>query len=86
MKFYETGLFCETQHDFVFVVSKYNFYIHQTKETGKNKEAPVLLLLTGRKERVLLFYPIYPCTAFSAAAMRYSEGVWPVRRLNTLVK
>ena len=26
--------------------------------------------------------PIYPCAAFSAAATRYSEGVWPVRRLS----
>ena len=86
MNFCEIGLFCETQDDFVFVVSKYNFYIYQTKETGKNKEAPVLLLLTGRKERELLLNPIYPCAAFSAAATRYSEGVWPVRRLNTLVK
>ena len=37
MNFCETGLFCETQHDFIFVVSKYNFCIPQTKETGKNK-------------------------------------------------
>lgn len=74
------------QYDFVFVVSKYNFCVLRTKETGKNKKAPVPLLLTGRKERALLLDPSYPCTAFSAAAMRYSEGVWPVRRLNTLVK
>ena len=86
MNFFETGIFCESQHDFVFVVSKYKFRAVRTKETGKNKKAPVPLLLTGRKERVLLWDPIYPCAAFSAAATRYSEGVWPVRRLNTLVK
>ena len=37
MKFCEIGLFCETQDDFVFVVSKYNFCILQTKETGKKE-------------------------------------------------
>ena len=57
-------------------------------ERLSTKKAPVLLLLLYRNERVLslFLYNKYYCTAFSAAAMRYSEGVWPVRRLNTRVK
>ena len=43
------------QHDFVFVVSKYNFCVLWTKETGKNQKAPVPLLHQAGKNECLFY-------------------------------
>ena len=95
--FCETGIFCDRQDDFVFVVSKYNFLLSQTKETGQLPLFSWHFVCAGGSKKAPLNEgggaahreggrSHSPFTTCSAAARRYSEGVLPVMRLNTFVK